>query len=139
MELEALQNALPEIIAAGATLVAVSPQLPAHNREVVQRHGLTFELLSDVGNRVARAFGLVFTLPPELRRVYTSFGIDLATVNGDDSWTLPMPARLVIDPAGSIRVVDVDPDYTKRPEPAWTVQALRALASETRKTTTVLR
>lgn len=137
MELVALQDALPEIVAMGATLVAISPELPEHNREVVQRHGLTFELLSDAGNRVARAFGLVFTLPHDLRRVYTSFGIDLATVNGDDSWTLPMPARFVIDPAGGIRVVDVDPDYTKRPEPTWTVQALRALASDARKTTTV--
>ncbi len=56
------------------------------------------------------------------------FGIDLPTANGDDSWTLPMPARFVIDRSGMIRAADVDPDYTRRPEPADTVAVLRSLA-----------
>lgn len=127
MELAALQKTLPEITAAGATLVAISPQLPEASREVVEKHRLTFDVLSDRGNRVARGFGLVFTLPDDLRELYLKFGIDLPKVNGDDSWTLPMPARFVIDRAGTIRAADADPDYTRRPEPAATVEVLRAL------------
>lgn len=127
MELVALQKALPEIIAAGATLVAISPQLAEHSRAVAEKHQLTFDLLSDQGNRVARQFGLVFKLPDDLRQVYMKFGIDLAKVNGDASWTLPMPARFVIDQTGTIRAAAVDPDYTRRPDPAQTVEILRAL------------
>jgi peroxiredoxin len=84
-------------------------------------------VLRDRGNEVARTFGLVFTLPEDLRTIYLGLGIDLPKANGDDSWTLPMPARYVVDRTGTIRAADVDPDYTRRTEPAETVAALRAL------------
>jgi peroxiredoxin len=76
---------VPEIEALGATLVAISPQLPEHSREVAGR------------------FGLRFTLPDYLRTLYATFPLGLTIYNGDDSWTLPMPARFVIDQEGVIR------------------------------------
>jgi peroxiredoxin len=76
---------------------------------------------------VAEAYGLVFTLPDDLRAIYERLGIDLARGNGDGTWRLPVPARFVIDRGGVIRAVDADPDYTRRPEPADTVEALRRL------------
>ena len=88
---------------------------------------MPFELLTDFGNKVAEAYGLVFTLPDDLQAIYTKFGIDLAKGNGDGTWRLPVPARFVIDRAGVIRSVDADPDYTRRPEPAATIEALKAL------------
>jgi peroxiredoxin len=84
-------------------------------------------VLSDAGNQVADRFGLKFTLPAYLKELYLTFPNDLAKVNGDDSWTLAIPARFVIDRHGIIRWASVDPDYTRRPEPADTVAALRAL------------
>jgi hypothetical protein len=33
----------------------------------------------------------------------------------------------VVDGGGTIRAVDADPDYTRRPEPAQTVDVLRQL------------
>ena len=80
--------------------------------------------MRDRGNAVARTFGLVFTLPVDLREVYRGFGIDLEKANGDASWTLPMPARYVVDQTGTIRSADVDPDYTRRTEPTDTVDML---------------
>ena len=88
---------------------------------------MPFELLRDFGNRVAEAYGLVFTLPDELREIYLTFGIDLAKGNGDGTWRLPIPARFVIDGQGIIRAVDADPDYTRRPEPTRTVEILHGL------------
>lgn len=111
----------------GATLVAISPQVAAVSREFHAEKGLPFPLLSDEGNRVAARFGLVYAFPEDLRGLYRRFGIDLAAVNGDDSWTLPMPARYVIDGEGTIRYAAVDPDYTVRPEPEETLAALDAL------------
>jgi peroxiredoxin len=93
---------------------------------VRQRH-LTFEILSDAGNRVAEQFGVKFAMPAYLKALYLTFPNDLAKVNGDDSWTLPMPARFVIDTRSVVRYAAVDPDYTTRPDPAETVAALRAL------------
>jgi peroxiredoxin len=127
MELDALQQSLPQIQATGANLVTLSPQREPYLKQMVEKHHVTFELLRDEHNAVAAKFGLVFQLPPDLREVYKSFGTDLARVNGDDSWTLPLPARFVIDQRGIIRHVDVDPDYTIRPDPAETVAILQQL------------
>ena len=88
---------------------------------------MPFELLRDFGNRVAEAYGLTFTLPDDLREIYLKLGIDLARGNGDGTWRLPVPARFVIDGQGIIRSVDADPDYTRRPEPARTVEILAGL------------
>ena len=88
---------------------------------------LEYPVLSDAGNAWARKLGLVFSLPEDLRAVYRQFEIDLPTFNGDESWELPLPARIVIDPSGVIRSIDADPDYTRRPEPDATLEVLRSL------------
>ena len=107
----------------------VSPQVARTPRETQEAKPFPFEMLRDLGNRVAEAYGLVFTLPDDLRAIYTKFGIDLAVGNGDGTWRLPVPARFVIDRQGIIRAVDADPDYTRRPEPAQTIEVLRSLKS----------
>jgi peroxiredoxin len=108
--------------------VAISPQRPEHSRELIARRHLTLPILSDSGNEVAARFGLRFSLPEYLRRIYRSFPLDLESFNGDASWTLPMPARFVIDQGGIVRAAESDPDYTTRAEPGETVEALRALS-----------
>ena len=125
----ALQAILPELTALGATLVAISPQLPEHNRELIRSRQLTFEVLTDRGNEVASKFGLRFSLPDYLRQLYGTFPLDLEKFNGDASWTLPMPARFVIDRQGIIRSAESDPDYTTRPEPEDTLEAVRVLSA----------
>ena len=97
-------------------------------RETEEPKPLSFELLRDFGNRVAEAYGLAFTLPDDLREIYLKFGIDLARGNGDGTWRLPVPARFVVDREGIIRAVDADPDYTRRSEPARTVEILSGLS-----------
>jgi peroxiredoxin len=127
MELEALQQTLPEILATGASLVALSPQREVFLRQMAEKNHLGFELLRDEGNAVAEKFGLVFQLPPDLREVYSGFGVDLARFNGDNSWTLPMPGQFVVDRQGVIRHASVDPDYTVRPDPSKMVAVLKNL------------
>ncbi len=127
-ELEALQNVLPDITKLGATLVVISPQVQRTARESEGQQPLRMEHLHDRGNTVAGRYGLVFTVPEDLQGVYRGFGLDLAKANGDDSWTLPMPARFVVDRAGVIRSRDVDPDYTRRAEPSETIAVLQSLA-----------
>jgi len=114
-----------EIEVQGASLVAISPQQEKYSRQVVKKHNLTFTVLCDPGNKVASQFGLVFKLPDDLRKVYSDFGIDLARFNGDDSWTLPMPGRFILDLQGKVVSADVNPDYTVRPEPAEIIKNLK--------------
>ena len=103
----------------GATLVAITPQLFERSHSQIEKQGITFDLLSDPGNDYAAS--LRFKLPDDLN------GIDLAAHNGESSWTLPMPGRFVVDRAGIVRGVDVDPDYQYRPEPQKTVDDIKAL------------
>jgi len=112
----------------GAELVAIAPQAAEHSAAVKEKHRLEFPVLVDAGNAYARQLSLVHSLPEDLREVYRAFEIDLPRFNGDDSWELPLSARIVVDRAGAIRRLDSDPDYTLRPEPEATLEALRALS-----------
>src|SRR5271169_2273031 len=119
MDLQAIQAALPEIEKRGARLVAVSPQTAPNSRRSQRENKLSFPILSDPHNDVAASFGIRFGLPDYLADLYkNAFKNNLEVVNGDDSWTLPMPARFVIGRDGIIRYAEVNPDYTRRPDPS---------------------
>ena len=116
-ELQALEAALSAIREAGAQLVAVSPQIAVNSLKSARINALTFPILSDPHNQVAAAFGLRHTLPHYLIELYQALKNNLPAFNGDDSWSLPMPARYVIAPDGTITYAEVNPDYTQRPDP----------------------
>ena len=129
MDLKALQAALSTFKDMGADLVAISPQTAANSRRSMRENNLTFPILSDPRNDVADSFGLRFTLPDYLQTLYKDvFKNDLEVVNGDGSWTLPMPARFLIGQDGVITYAEVNPDYTVRPDPEELLPALRGLA-----------
>ena len=104
--------------------------MPEHNQELSRTCQLTFDILTDRGNEVAARFGLRFNLPDYLRHVDSTFPLDLEKFNGDASWSLPIPARFPIDSQGIIRAAKSDPDYTTRPEPEDTLEALCALSGQ---------
>jgi peroxiredoxin len=126
--LQAYQDILPDIKALGANLMAVSPQKPEYSLSMAEKHKLGFEVLSDVGNRVARQYGLVFALGEPLRKLYKEkFGVDLKEFNADESSELPMPGTFIVSPDGTIQFAFVDPDYTTRMEPTEIITRLREI------------
>lgn len=128
LELKGYQSLLPEIKAAGGSLVGISPETPDNSLSTAEKFGLEFEVLSDLGNAVAARYGLVFELEPAIREIYTSFGFELPRINGDDSWTLPIPAVYVVDRDGTVVWADVNANYTERAEPAEMLKALKAIS-----------
>jgi len=127
LELQALQGALPQIAARGASLVAISPQTAPNSRKSQRDNKLDFPILSDVKSEVANAFGIRFALPDYLAEVYKTFGNNLPVINDDPAWVLPMPARYVIDTDGVIAYAEVNPDYTQRPDPSELLPVLDRL------------
>ncbi|MGD9785617.1 MAG: peroxiredoxin-like family protein [Hyphomicrobiaceae bacterium] len=127
LELQALEAVLPQIKSRGASLVAISPQTGANSRKSVRDNRLTFPILSDTMSKVADAFGIRFALPGDLVDLYKSFKNDLPAFNDNPSWVLPMPARFVIGTDGIIAYAEINPDYTRRPEPAELLPTLDAL------------
>ena len=117
MEMKALHDVQPEIEARGARLIGMSPERPDRAMSTAERNGMTIDILSDAGNKVAQQMGLVFSLPEALRPIYEKFGIDLPAYNGDDSLRLPVPATYIIGQNGVIVYGFVNADYTLRLEP----------------------
>jgi peroxiredoxin len=129
LELKAYQAMLPEITAVGASLVAISPEKPDDTVSTAEKNALTFEVLSDVGQNVGRAFGLVYEFTEELRSAYHGFNLDIPARNGTpDEWALPVSATYVIDRDGSIIYAYTDVDYRDRADPHDVVEVLRKKA-----------
>lgn len=112
----------------GANIIALTPQLPEYNAEMAVKHTLNFHLLSDPGNAYAAKLGLRFEVPAAIKEIYNGFGLNIPKFNGDDSYTLPIPARIVVDASGIVRMTDIDADYTSRPEPSKTVADVASIA-----------
>ncbi|MEV0486592.1 peroxiredoxin-like family protein [Streptomyces sp. NPDC050508] len=125
--LRSLQQHHADVTARGARLVAVSPQIPDESLTLAEKHGLAFDVLSDIGSDTAKQYGLAFDVPDDLAAVYDKLGFDLQRVNDGHPRTLPLPATYVIDRAGVIRWAFVNTDYTTRAEPADILAALDAL------------
>lgn len=116
-ELHSLQTILPQLKAKGASLVAISPQLPESTAATVSKNELSFDVLSDVGNRTAKAYGLVYSVPKLERPFYALLGADLPKHNGDESFEIPLPATYIIDKNRKIKFAFIDVDYKKRMSP----------------------
>ena len=105
----------------------ISPQAVKFNRAMQDEKNLSFEILSDPGNKTAESYGIKYQMPDDLIKVYSQFGLNIPEHNGDDSWTLPLPARLIIGQDGIIRDAEIGGDYTVRPEPEDTLEKLKML------------
>jgi len=125
-QMEAMNIVLPQINQAGGLLVAISPQTVKQSFFMHDQHKLRFPLLSDVGNKVAREFGLTYRVPAPQEAVYRRAFVNLPLVNGDDSWEVPIPATFVVDRDGTTVFASANEDYTERPEPGEIVAACRS-------------
>jgi len=125
-QLAALQEIHAQIAAAGASLVAISPQTQKHSYMTRDMHKLRFPVLSDAGNLVARKFGLVYRVPADLQAMYEGIFTKLPGYNGDQSWELPLAASYLVQKDGKISWAKVDADWRKRPEPEEMLHVLAA-------------
>ena len=126
LTLRALQQALPEIKAQGATLLTLTPEVPDKSLSTAEKNELEFEVLSDVNNKVGKSYGVVFKLEENVAQSYQN-GFNLHAYNGDDSDELPMAATYIIGTNGIIKWAFLDADYRNRAEPSNIVNELKKL------------
>ena len=127
MDLQALEAASGAIRALGASLVVITPQIEPASRKRELQNALSFPILRDHGNALAHQFGLRYRISDDLIATYNKIGVDLIAGNGEDSFTLPMPARYVIGRDGIISYAEVNADYTRRPDPSEWMPVLHRL------------
>lgn len=124
--LHALQEKLPEFKQEGATLLALTPELPDNSLSTSEKNNLEFTVLSDVENIIGKEYGVVYTLTDDVAAIYNA-GFGLNEVNGDTSNQLPLAATYVIDTNGIITYAFLDADYTKRAEPNEVLSILKKI------------
>lgn len=124
LTLHALQEELPNFKANGANLIALTPELPDESISTSEKHKLEFEVLSDIGNQVAKKYGIVFQLTDEVAEIYNQ-SFDLNNHNGDESNKLPLAATYIINQEGKIIYAFLDADYRNRAEPSEITEFLK--------------
>ncbi|WP_010521925.1 peroxiredoxin-like family protein [Aquimarina agarivorans] len=127
IELNALQQALPEIKELGAQLIAITPETPDNSLTTAEKNNISFPVLSDINNTYAKELGLVFQMPKDLQEVYHQFGIDVSKHNENEDYELPLPATYVVDKSGKIVLSFLQEDYVERLDPNQVIKALKSL------------
>jgi peroxiredoxin len=121
------EDLVPQLAQRDIPLLAISPQKPDGSLSAQEKNELSFTVLSDPGNQVAAALGVLTSPSDDARAAQRSLGLELSEANADGTHGLPMPTVVIVDSAGMIRWVDVHPNYTTRTEVADIIDALSAL------------
>jgi peroxiredoxin len=130
LELKAYQAVLPRIVAAGASIVAISPEKPDDTVSTAEKNALSFPVLSDVGHAVGKAFGVVYAFTDDVRRVYDGFKLNIPSKNGTpEDWSLPLSATYVIGKDGMILFAGTRVDYRERTDPLDVLRVLEHRAA----------
>lgn len=127
LELQAYEGLKEQFAQHGVDIVAISPEVAKYAKESKQEHNLSFEVLCDEDAKLMKSFGIVFSLSPEVKELYNTFGIDLSEQNANEHFELPVPATYVLNKALEVVYAHVEEDYTTRAEPAKVLEAIKAL------------
>jgi peroxiredoxin len=125
-ELEAWRDLYGQVRESGGLIVAIGPQKQAQSDYMCGQYGLRFPVLTDPGCALAEKFGLVYTVPKDLRDYYETTFVNIPFINGDESWRLPLPATYVIGKDRKILFAEGHADFRVRPEPEEVLAALKA-------------
>lgn len=123
------QKLWPRLDALGASLTAVSPQVPERLVEIKRKHALPFNVASDLGNALGRRFGVLYEFDAASKASARAKGSFIGDTTGTGTWELPMPTVVVIDRQGEVVFADVSPDWLARTEAEPILEALERLTA----------
>lgn len=114
ISMSTLARAQPRIDARGARMVAIVPDREKFADEMKQDSNARFPILTDMDNGYAMSLNLSIWIGEEMGEYMRIIGRDLPSYQGNDTWTLPIPATFVVAPDGRIKARFVDPDFRRR-------------------------
>ncbi len=127
LQLNETQKYLPQIKSLGAALVAITPETPDNSIKMVDKHKLQFEVLSDIDNKVAHRYKIVYQVPDPLNQELKKFKIDIAKHNGNNKNELPLAVTYIINTDGIVSYAFINEDYKKRAEPSELISVLKSM------------
>lgn len=129
LQLRALQARLDEIHALGATLVAISPQVPDGSLTNDEISKMEFIILSDQDAKVALQYGVAWEVPAFLaEHMRVDRKLDLDKINNGNGTILPIPATFILGRDALVTWRYVNVDYRTRSEPDEIIEALKKLS-----------
>lgn len=111
----------------GATLVAVSPQVPEKLVEIKRRHDLSFHVATDRDNVLGGKLGVLYTANAATQLASRLNGSFIGDTTGTGTWDLPQPTVVVISRDRRVTFIDVSPDWLARTEAETVIDAVRAV------------
>jgi peroxiredoxin len=107
--LRSIQKRLSEISAVGIRPVAISVDPPEVSRNLAQKAGLTFPVLSDPNTQAIRSYDLVHKGA------------------GADGHDIARPAEFLVDSTGTVRWINLTENYWVRARPEQILEAAKLL------------
>jgi peroxiredoxin len=125
ISINALVRAHEQVAAVGGQIVAVMPEREQFVSDLRATSSAPFLVLTDMDNGYAMSLGLAIWVGDEMQKIISERH-NLANYQGNDTWTLPIPATFVVGQDGRIKARFVDPDYRKRMAIEDLLAAMRA-------------
>jgi peroxiredoxin len=108
-----------------ARVIAITPELQKHTRQLKAEAGADFPILSDMDNSYALSLGIAVWVDDAMASMIDAAGWNIPAYNGASGWILPIPATFVVGSDGIITARDIDPDYRRRMDIEALVEAVR--------------
>ena len=108
------QDSLEYVLDKGASVIAVSPQIPEYNHKTINKTGATFSVIHDKGYYIMDAYYVSFTMDEKTIKQYHRFGKHVSRANANEDYILPVPATFIIGEDRMIRYIQYDPNYKNR-------------------------
>ena len=108
------QDSLEYVLDRGASVFAVSPQIPEYNHKTVRKTGAAFSIIHDKGYQIMDAYYVSFTIDEKTIQKYRRFGRHIDRANANEDYILPVPATFIIGEDRVIRYIQYDPNYKNR-------------------------
>ena len=129
LQLRALQDKLTDIQKLGATLVAISPEVPDSSMTKNEISEMEFIVLSDQDAKVASHYGVAWEVPEFLlEHMKIDRELDLKKINNGNDRILPIPATFIVGSDGIVKWNYVNVDYRTRSEPDEIIEVLKNIS-----------
>jgi len=108
-------------------LIAITPETDPYSQHTRQEHDISFPIVTDKNNMLARQFGLLWRLDEDMKQLLLKWKVDLQQRHNSSRFELPVPATYVLDSQANIQFAFIEEDYTLRAEPQEAIDALRQI------------
>ncbi len=113
-QLKGIEDSLSLITSKGATVFAITPEVPGNIAKTIEKTNATYSIISDDNLKIMKAYDVAYSVDPAVVEKYKGYGIDFSQANGSNGANLPVPAVYIIDTNGNIIYRYFDTDYRNR-------------------------